>query len=405
MRIRLTAAIAAIAVLASMGTARAQPGPPGPPAVGVVAAQKRPITETSEFVGRIQATDKVDIVARVTAFLEERLFTEGSEVQKGDLLYRLERGPFEAELQSKLATVAQMQALLRNATIALNRVQSLLNTPAGQRSTVDDALAQQASYAAQLQAAQAQVRAAQINLEYTEIHAPISGKIARTTVTIGNVVGPTTGALTTIVSQDPMYVVFPVSVRAELDLRKQYDTKGGFAAVVLRLRLPNGNLYPHPGTLDYADPTVAQGTDTITLRGRLPNPVRPGVKVGEPGDRELVDGEFVTVLVEGVTPVLALAIPRSAVLSDQQGTYVYVIDADNKAQQRRIQLGQSTPDTAVVMAGLQDGEQVIADGIQRVRPGLVVNPAPAAPPVTAPPGTPQAAPVQAGPAQAAPSRN
>jgi membrane fusion protein, multidrug efflux system len=283
-----------------------------------------------------------------------------------------------------------MQALLRNATIALNRVQSLLNTPAGQRSSVDDALAQQASYAAQLQAAQAQVRSSQINLQYTEIHAPIAGKIGRTTVTIGNVVGPNTGALTSIVSQDPMYVVFPVSVRAELDLRKQYDAKGGFSALSLRLRLPNGGLYPHPGTLDYADPTVAPGTDTITLRGRIPNPVRPGATLGEPGDRELVDGEFVTVLVEGVEPVLALAIPRSAVLSDQQGNYVYVVDADNKAQQRRVQLGQSTPATAVIMAGLEEGEKVIADGIQRVRPGLVVNPAPAAAPVTAPPGTPQA---------------
>jgi membrane fusion protein (multidrug efflux system) len=191
-----------------------------------------------------------------------------------------------------------------------------------------------------------------------------------------------------------MYVVFPVSVRAELDLRKQYDSKGGFAAVALRLRLPNGTVYPHPGTLDYTDPSVAQGTDTITLRGRVPNPLRPGAKLGEPGDRELVDGEFVTVLVEGVEPVLALAIPRSAVLSDQQGNYVYIIDADKKAQQRRIQLGQSTPDTAVVMAGLQEGEQVIADGIQRVRPGIVVNPAPAAAPVTAPPGTPQAAPAR-----------
>jgi membrane fusion protein (multidrug efflux system) len=401
MRIRLTAVPAALvllvcALLACAGPARAQPGPGGPPAVGTVAVQKQPIIETSEFVGRIQATDKVDIVARVTAFLEERLFTEGSEVQKGDLLYKLERGPFEAELQSKLATVAQMQALLRNATIALNRVQSLLNTPAGQRSTVDDALAQQSSYAAQLQAAQAQVRSAQINLEYTEIHAPISGKIGRATVTIGNVVGPTTGALTTIVSQDPMYVVFPVSVRAELDLRKQYDSKGGFAAVALRLRLPNGQLYPQAGTLDYADPTVAPGTDTITLRGRVPNPLRPGAKLGEPGNRELVDGEFVTVLVEGVQPVLALAIPRSAVLSDQQGTYVYVVDGEKKAQQRRIQLGQSTQATAVVMAGLQEGDQVIADGIQRVRPGVVVNPAPAAPTVTAPPNPPQ---------PAAPARN
>ncbi|CAH2604264.1 Efflux RND transporter periplasmic adaptor subunit [Rhodovastum atsumiense] len=394
MAVRLLVVVLAFAVGCAM-PARAQMGPPGPPAVGVITAERKPITETNEFVGRIQATDRVDIVARVTAFLQERLFTEGVEVQKGDLLYRLERPPFEADLQAKLATVAQMQALLRNATITLNRAQTLLNTPAGQRSQVDDALAQQASYAAQLQGAQAQARSSQINLDYTEIHAPIAGKIGRTTVTTGNVVGPTTGVLTTIVSQDPMYVLFPIAVRTGLDLRNRYADKGGFAAVKIRVRLPDGVTYPLDGQLDYVDPTVAQGTDTIMLRGRVPNPLRPGAKQGEPGNRQLVDGMFVTVLLEGVEPVLALAIPRSAVLSDQQGNFVYVVDKDNKAQQRRIQLGQSTPDTAVVMAGLQPGEQVITDGIQRVRPGVVVNPGPAAAAPKAPPsGSPASSPAR-----------
>src|SRR5260370_26630999 len=127
--------------------ARAQFGPQGPPAVGVVTVQKRAVTETSEFVGRVQAVDKVDLVARVTAFIQERNFTEGTEVKQGDLLYRLERGPFEADLEAKQANVAQNQALLKNATITLNRAQTLLSTPAGQRSTVDDALPNQPSIA------------------------------------------------------------------------------------------------------------------------------------------------------------------------------------------------------------------------------------------------------------------
>jgi len=385
MRLHLTAAAVALMLCGVAVPAAAQFGPPGPPAVGVVTVQRRPVTETSEFVGRVQAIGRVDIVARVTAFIQERLFTEGSEVQQGDMLYLLERAPFEADLHAKQAAVAQIQALLRNATITLNRAQSLLNTPAGQRSVVDDAQAQQASYAAQLQAAIAQAQSSQINLDYTEIRAPIGGKIARTTVTAGNVVGLTTGALTTIVSQDPMYVAFPVPVRAWVELRNSYDHKGGIGAAVIRLRLPDGSLYGQQGRLDYADPSVAQNTDTITLRGRIPNPLRPGAKPSDPGDRDLTDGEFVTVLLEGAEPLLALGIPRSAVLSDQQGNYVYVVDADRKAQQRRIQLGQSTAGTAVVKAGLAEGEQVIADGIQRVRPGVAVNPGPMAPPPGAPP--------------------
>jgi membrane fusion protein (multidrug efflux system) len=374
-------ALATIVALALIAPARAQLGPAGPPAVGVVTVQKHAITETDEFVGRVQATDKVDIVARVTAFIEKQDFVEGAEVNKGDLLYELERGPFEADLAAKQAQVAQAQALLRNATITLNRAQSLLGTPAGQRSTVDDALAQVANYAAQVQAGEAQARASQISLDYTQIRAPIAGKITRTTLTVGNVVSPASGALATIVSQDPMYVTFPIPVRTALDLRDKYANNG----VVIHIRLPNGKAYGQTGLIDYGSPSVTGNTDTVMLRARIPNPLRPGVKLGDPGDRELIDNEFVTVLVEGVQPVVALGIPRSAVLSDQQGSYVYVVDGDNKAEQRRIQLGQSTPETAVVMAGLKEGEKVIAEGIQRVRPGIVVSPAPAGTAPTAAP--------------------
>lgn len=374
----VAAGAAACLMLVTALPAHAQFGG-GPPAVGVVKVQQRPMTETSEFVGRVQAIDKVDLVARVTAFLQEIHFTEGAEVQKGDLLYRLERGPFEADVAAKQGTVAQIQALLRNASIVLNRAQSLLGTPAGQRSTVDDAIAQQGSQQAQLLSAQAQLRASQINLDYTEIRAPISGKIGRTLVTTGNVVSPTSGVLDSIYSQDPMYVLFPVSVHEVLELRKRYADKGGFAAVAVKLKLSDGTTYGQTGKLDYLDPSVSTNTDTLTLRARIPNPLREGAKLGEVGNRELVDGEFVTVSVQGVAPVMALAIPRASVLSDQAGNFVYVVGADNKAERRSITLGQSTPDTAVVLGGLKEGELVISDGLQRVRPGQPVNPGPPPP--------------------------
>jgi len=365
--------------------AQTQLAPGGPPAVGVVRAERQQITQSDEFIGRIQAVNRVALVARVTAFLQKRLFTEGAEVKQGDLLYQLEQPPFQALVDAGKASVAQLQAQHQDAQLTLDRAQALLRGPAGQQSTVDAALANERSLTAQIAGAQAQLQTAEINLGYTEIHAPIDGRITSTAVTEGNVVSPTNGTLATIVSQDPMYVLFPISLRAGLDLRNRYANKGGYSAVVIKLRLPDGRIYASDGKLDYVSPTVAENTDTITLRGVVPNPVFSGMEAGQPGSRELTDGEFVTVLLEGVQPITVLAVPRAAVLSDQQGDYVYVVDAQNKAQTRRIQLGQSTPSMAVVTSGLTEGELVITEGLQRVRPGEPVAPGPATPPPTVSP--------------------
>jgi membrane fusion protein, multidrug efflux system len=365
-----------VLAIAGIPAANAQLGASGPPAVGVMEAVKRPITESNEFLGRIEATNRVSVVARVTAFLEKRNFVEGAEVQAGDLLYQLERGPFEADLKSKQAQVAQLQATLVNAKLTTDRARTLLGGPAGQQSTYDAALANQQSLEAQVQAAQAQVDLSKINLDYTEIRSPIDGMIGRTAVTEGNVVTPNSGVLTTIVSQDPMYVTFPVSVREALTLRDRYAARGGFKAVVIRARLTDGRLYDQVGQLNFVNNSIAQNTDTITLRGTIPNPPLPNLSP-RLTLRELTDNEFVTVLLEGVQPVEVLAIPRSAVLSDQQGEYVYVVAADNKAEQRRIKLGQSTPTIAAVTSGISLGEKVIVEGLQRVRPGEVVAPGPA----------------------------
>jgi membrane fusion protein (multidrug efflux system) len=379
---------ALLSLFAEAAAAQTAAGPP--PAVGVVRAEQQQITQSDEFIGRIQAINRVDLVARVTAFLEKRSFVEGSEVSKGDPLYQLEQPPFQAQVNAAKASVAQLEAQHQNAQITLSRAQTLLPTVAGQQSNVDTALANERALAAQIAAAQAQQQIAEINLGYTEIKAPIDGRISSTAVTEGNVVSPTSGTLATIVSQDPMYVIFPISLRAGLDLRNRYAQKGGFSAVVIKLRLPNGKMFSQDGKLDYVSPTVAENTDTVTLRGVIPNPVVSGMKAGQPGSRELTDGEFVTVMLEGVQPISVLGIPRAAVLSDQQGDYVYVVDADHKAQIRRIQLGQSTPSTAVIISGLKEGELVISEGLQRVRPGEAVSAGPATPaPSTAPAGEKQ----------------
>jgi membrane fusion protein, multidrug efflux system len=377
MRSRWLAHVLAALLLLVAPPARAQT-PAGPPAVGVVTVEPATITETSEFVGRVQAIQRVALTARVTAFMEQRLFVEGNEVRSGDLLYRLERGPFEADVANKEAAVADNSAKLANTTIQLNRAQSLIGTPAGQRSTVDDAVAAQRSAAAQLAGAQAALRQSRINLDYTQILAPIDGQISRTAITPGNVVSPNAGPLAMIVSQDPMYVTFPVAVRLLTDLRKRYEGKGGLNAVQVRLKLPDGTPYDQRGKIDYIDPSVSPGTDTILVRAVMPNPIRGTPEPGRRIERGLVDGAFVSVSVEGIEPVTALGVPRAAVMSDQSGNYLYVVGADNKVERRSIQLGQSTAALAVIASGVKQGESVILEGLQRVRPGIQVAPAPVA---------------------------
>jgi len=335
------------------------------------------MAESTEINGRIEARNRVDLIARVTAFLNERLFTEGADVKKGQLLYRLERAPFEADVEAKEAGVAQAEAQLENADLTLSRAQELLQKSSGTQVAVDSALATQRTAAAQVKAAQAQLHQSQINLDYTEIKAPIDGLIGRTSITTGNVVSPTSGTLATIVSPDPMYVTFPIAVRRVLELRDRYADKGGYNAVKIRVRLPNGDMYSQTGKLDFVDIGVAKDTDTITLRGTIPNQVIGAV--GESKLYELTDDEFVTVSLEAVEPLKVLAVPRAAILSDQQGDYVFVVNDKNVAEQRRVKLGQSTPDVAAVVEGLKPGEQVVVEGIQRVRPNLVVAPAPASP--------------------------
>jgi len=351
-----------------------RPGGP-PPTVSVAPVERRAVTETDQFVGRIEAVNRVDIMPRVTAFLEQQQFKAGDEVKQGDPLFRLERGPFEAQLEVARASVAEAEAQLQNANVTLNRAQALLNTVAGQRSVVDNALAAQRTAQAQVLSAQAQQRQAQINLDYTEIRSPIDGRIGRASLTEGNVVTPSSGPLATIVSQDPMYITFTVPVRTLVEVRERYANRGGLNAVQLRIQLPNGRMYPHAGKLDFLDIDVSRDTDSILVRGTVPNPLT------SEGLRELIANQFATVVVEAVEPVLMLTVPRDAVLTDQRGDFVYVVGAENKVERRGIQMSdQSTPELAVITSGLQQGEQVVVDGLQRVRPGATVSPVPVSAP-------------------------
>lgn len=368
--------------------AQAQPGPQGPPAVGVQPAERRPITETAEFVGRIEAVNRVDIRARVTGFLEARLFQEGGEVAEGQPLYRIERAPFEAQLAQARATVASAQATVENARVTLNRARELRATGTGTQVALDTAQAGERTAAAALLGAQAQVRTAEINLAYTDVTAPLAGKIGRSVFAVGNVVSPNASEpMATIVSQDPMRVAFTVSQRQALELRQRYESRGGVNAVVVRVRLVNGQLYNQVGRIEFIDTQVDRNTDTLLVRALIPNPVREGAQAG---DRELIDGQFVTTTVEGIEPVQAIVVPRAAVGQDQTGFFVFIVGENNIAQRRPVRLGRGTAELAVVEEGLQGGERVITEGVQRVRPNAPVNPAPAGQPPGRPAGAPAA---------------
>lgn len=365
--------LATAVTITASAFAAGPPAPPPPPPVGVSQVRMAPVTSSSQYIGRIQAIDRVALVPRVTAYLEKRLFDEGSEVKKGDLLYVLEQGPFQAEVLAQQGTLAQAQATVLNARVNFGRQKALLSTPAGQKQAYDNAAATAQTGAGSVLTAQGNLQSAQIQLAYTEIRAPVDGRITETSVNEGNVVSPSSGTLATIVTQDPMYVEFPAASRDVLTLQKKYGSIGGLSKATIKIQLSDGTTYDQNATLDYVAPTVSNQTDTITLRATVANPKRGETGAGV-STRELVDGEFVTVTVQDPNPVEQMIIPRASVLSDQQGDYVFTLDAQHKVVRTNLKLGQSTGADAVVLSGLKQGQDIVVDGIQKIHDGEQVVP-------------------------------
>jgi membrane fusion protein, multidrug efflux system len=372
-RLRATLGSFALASAALAGTAAAQqPGGASPPAVTVFKVEQRDVTPSTSFTGRIEAKDKVDLRARVEGFLEQELFTEGQDVAAGGLLFVIEKAPYEAVVAQRQAELASAEAKKVNTAAQLQRGEELVRNNNIPQSEVDLRRAEDQMAAAAIQQARAALEQAQINLSYTDIHAPIAGRIGRADLSVGNLVGPDSGVLARIVSQDPIYVTFPVSQRRLLEYRRERNDTG--RDPVVRVTLPDGSVYEHPGAVDFVDVQVDQSTDTVAVRAELPNP-----------DRILVDGQFVGVRVEAGQPERVLAVPQAALQVDQAGPYVLVVGADDKVAARRVTLGIEEGAQVVIERGLEAGDKVIVEGIQKVRPGMAVA-ASEAPSATPTPG-------------------
>ena len=322
--------IPALALLCLIAAApRASAQQPTAIPVGTAAAELRPITQATEFVGRVEAVERVEIRARVTGFLQEVLFKEGDIVKEGDVLYRIEPDTFQAAVQQAQGALYEAQGKFANATAQRARTQELTKTDAASQALLDVRIADEKSAQGDVVIADANLKTANVNLGYTDIVAPITGEVGRTKLTKGNVVGPDSGPLTVIVSRDPMYVTFPVSQREFLQVQEQADRKAGSerGSLAVRIRFSDGSTYDQTGRINFVDVTVDRATDTVLVRATFPNP-----------KGRLIDGQLVRVAVEADKPEEKVLIPQTALIVDQQGTYVFVV-VDGKAAVQRVKLG------------------------------------------------------------------
>jgi membrane fusion protein, multidrug efflux system len=356
------AALGMVALSILAGPAVAQSAAP-PPSVSVTPVATRKVTETGEFVGRVTAVNKVDVVARVPGFIEERTFTEGQAVKTGDLLFRIEQATYKAAVEQQQANLAKAKAAEVNASLQLERGRELVRTNNIPLSTLDQRAADEATAKANVLEAQALLDQAEINLGYTEVRSPIDGKIGIAYFTVGNLVGPSSGKLATIVSQDPIYVIFQASERDVLNYKRRVaESADKNPHVTVHIRLSNGADYPHAGLTNLLDVQVDPNTDTVAVRAQFPNP-----------EGLLIPDGIVGVTVERGAPRSALVVPQSAVQLDQAGHYVLLVDSAKKVDLRRVTTGVEQGRDVVVSEGLKEGELVIVEGIQKVHPGQVVD--------------------------------
>lgn len=360
---RIALVIAALLALPTLPVI-AEDAKTAPPAPGVVVieATERDVTPTFKYPGRAEAVETVELRARVEGFLERRDFREGADVAKGDLLFLIEQEPYKIVVDQRTAELVAAQAAEKNAEADFQRKKSLVERKAVSQASLDESEAARASAHGNVLKAQAALRAAKLDLNYTEIRSPINGRIGRARYSVGNLVNEASDALATITGYNPIYVTINVSEEQLISARKRgIDLEN--PAYAPSLLLSDGSSYGFEGKFDFLAAKVDEGTDTISVRAEFPNP-----------SRVLLPGQFVSVVVRQKEHERALTVPQAAVQQDAKGYFILIVGSDNKVELRRISVSRQVSGDWIVTDGLSSGEKIIVEGIQKAGAGSTVNP-------------------------------
>ena len=330
------------------------------PQVRVQEIAAEEITGTKEYIGRVEAVDSVDLVARVSGYLESIDFVEGRNVKVGDLMFTIEKDRFKAEIEARKGTVLQIKANLAEAEKYLRRLRSAKSGSVPEKD-IESAQRDVDFNSAQLVSAQANLKLAEIDLRYATVRAPISGRVTKKQYSVGDYIGPNSGTIASIIKTDPIRVVCSMS---EVEYLNMMERSGSSPEKIFRptLRLSNGVLYQGGGSWDFANPFIDTSTGTISLRSRYTNP-----------DGLLIQGGYVTVMLTPVKPEIMPLVPQTAVMEGREGSYIYVVGKDNIVEMRMIKKRSAFGTDWIVDKGIEPGETVIVEGIQKARPGQAVK--------------------------------
>jgi membrane fusion protein (multidrug efflux system) len=368
----ILAALGLIVILtvACDGKAKKQVVKPQPPDVQVTEVVQGKVPIVMEFSGTIKAIKTVDIIPRVSGYIEKRYFDEGTFLKKDDPLYLIDPRPYKAQLDAYNAQLKLDRAGLAFWQKEVKRYKSLVKQGAASKEKTEGTIAKRDEMLATVQKDKADIENAKLDLSFTNITAPFDGRIQQTRINVGNLVQKQRDVLTTLVQLDPVYVVFNISRSHffEIQLLKRQGKLFETKEMRIEILLPDGSTYSRQGKINFISFQINPTTDTVLVRGIIPNKKDQGV-----GDFDLIPGQYAPVrVILGQDPA-ALLIPQPALVESQIGKQVFVVNAENKVESRSVEVGRGYQHQWIIKKGLKKGEKVIVEGTQKVRPGVVVN--------------------------------